>query len=152
MKIRNIIYVCAGVSLFGCQESSYDPIDFIIASQGTQTDVVGGQLLEARNENRFNEIMSTIPSISGEDPNPNFEINQVIVILSSISVCSSMEITDVSENEFTRLVTVTEVFNSDPSLCDPTPEAFDNLEYAIVEFKRDSHDSVSTIYKRRNDF
>ena len=149
------------VSISGCiadstangnDEINFIPIDFKIASQGTQIDVPGGQVLEARSWDRFNAIWSTIPSISGESPNPNFVNNQVVVLLSTINACSSLEITDVSENGYTRIVTATEVYASDPGLCDPALEAITAKEYAIVEFERGGYKPVSVIYKQRNDF
>ncbi len=138
-------------SAIGTDESEFMSVEFRVASQGTQTDVPGGQILEARNEARFTDIWGTIPSISGESPNVDFEKNQVVVILSQISACSSLEVTDVSENEYTRLVSLAEVFTSDPGLCDPTPEAFNLLEYAIIEFERKGL-PVSVMYTTRYDF
>lgn len=132
-------------------EIEYTPIEFTIASEGTQSDVTSGQILEAKNSNRFNEIWLDIPSISGTDPNPNFENNEVMVLLSTINVCSSLEITEVSENDYTRLITATEVYSSHPGLCDPSEDAFGKFDYAMVEFER-STKPVSVIYKVRNDY
>lgn len=131
--------------------NEYTPIDFTIASEGTQSDLAGGQILEAKNSERLNEIWLNIPSISGVAPNPNFEINEVVVLLTNISVCSSLEITEVSENDYTRLITATEVYSSNPGLCDPSIEALGKLDYAIVEFQR-SGKPVSVIYDIRNDY
>ncbi len=159
--MKKIGVLCLSVTLLaGCdmEESDsdesvleYTPIDFTIASEGTQSDVTGGQILEAKNSNRFNEIWLDIPSISGTVPNPNFENNEVIVLLSTIDVCSSLEITEVSENDYTRLITATEVYSSNPGLCDPSVEAFGKYDYAMVEFKRTAK-PVSVIYKVRNDY
>jgi hypothetical protein len=152
--------LAAATLLVGCmaessdseaEGSEYSSIEFNIVSQGSQTDVPGGQIIEAKNEDRFTDIWATIPSITGESPNPDFENNQVVFILSRINACSFLEITDVSENESTRLVTVTEVITVNPGLCDPTLEAFIALEYAIVEFEL-SGLPTSVIYKKRNDF
>ena len=129
----------------------YTFIDFTIASEGTQSDVTGGQILEVKNENRFDEIWLGIPSISGVAPSPNFETNEIVVLLTNINVCSNLEITEVSENDYTRLITATEVYTSNPGLCDPSEEAFGKFDYAMVEFER-SAKPVSVIYKVRNDY
>ena len=129
----------------------YTPIDFTIASEGIQSDVIGSQILEAKNSNGFDEILLNIPSISGAAPNPNFETNQVVVLLTNIGVCSNLEISEVSENDYTRLITATEVYSSNPGLCDPSEEAFGKFDYAIVEFER-TIKPVSIIYEVRNDY
>jgi len=131
--------------------NEFTPIEFIITSEGSQTDVTGGQVLVAKNSDRFNEISLQIPSISGVQPNPNFDENEAVFLLTNISACSSLEITDISENEYTRLITATEVYSSNPGLCDPTIEAFQQLDYSVVEFER-SGKPVSVLYKTRNDY
>lgn len=138
------------------QETSIDgngfsAIDFNISSQGRQSDIHNQQILVAINENIFNDILLAIPSMSGQLLAPNFETNQAVVLLSTIGPCSSLEITDVSENNDTRLITVTKVTESDPGLCNPTINAFYELEYAIVEFKRSSL-PVSVAFKSKNDY
>lgn len=160
-NLKTLGLLCLGVTLLSgceledseCDETAieYTPIEFTIASEGSQSDVTGGQILEAKNSNRFNEIWLDIPSISGTAPNPNFENNEVVVLLSTIDVCSSLEITEVSENDYTRLITATEVYSSNPGLCDPSIDAFGKYDYAMVEFKR-TNKPISVIYKIRNDY
>ncbi|MGR6871548.1 hypothetical protein ACU6U9_04410 [Pseudomonas sp. HK3] len=72
-------------------------------------------------------------------------------MLTNIGVCSNLEITEVSENNETRLITATEVYEFNPGLCDPSVEALDKLDYAMVEFERSSK-PVSVVYKTRNDY
>lgn len=131
--------------------NEFTPIEFIITSEGSQTDVTGGQILVAKNSDRFNEVSLKIPSITGVQPNPNFDENEAVFLLTNIGACSILEVTDVSENEYTRLITATNVFLSNPGLCDPIVEAFQRLDYAIVEFER-SGKPVSVLYKTRNDY
>jgi hypothetical protein len=137
----------------GTDESviEFTPIDFTIASEGIQSDVTDRQILEAKNSNSFDEILLDIPSISGAAPNPNFETNQVVVLITNIDVCSNLKISEVSENNYTRLITATEVYSFNPGLCDPSEEAFGKFAYAMVEFER-SAKPVSVIYKVRNDY
>lgn len=131
--------------------TEFTEIGFTIASEGTQSDIMGGQILEAKYSHHFNDILLNIPSYSGSVPSPNFEINEVVVLLSTSDACSSLEISGVSENDDTRLMTVTEVFAFDPALCDPSPEALGKLDYAMVEFERTAK-PVSVIYKVRRNY
>jgi len=138
-------------SMGGINEKEFYPIEFRVASQGAQSDVPGGQVLEAVNEARFNQIWATLPSMTGEKPILDFEKNQAVVILSQIVVCSSIEITDVSENAHTTLVTVTEVVEIEPGLCDPRPNTGELRKYAVVEFEYNGL-PVSVLYQKRNDY
>ncbi|AJQ97201.1 hypothetical protein [Gynuella sunshinyii] len=162
MKYFAVLFLSLGSMLLSsCSDSNaqsfndnlndFVNIDFVVVSQGYQTDQEGGQLLVANNQQRFTDIWQTIPSISGETPNPDFESNQVAIILTTISVCSSLEITSVSENEETILLEATKVTTTNPGLCDPTPEAFGQRDYAMVEFARTSK-PVSIIYRARDEF
>ena len=132
-------------------ENKFKNIEFSITSQGTQSDVSGEQVITVKNSNMFDEVSLRIPSISGSAAEPNFEENQATFLLSNISACSSLEITQVSENIHTRLITVTEVKNTAPGLCDPSPESITNLEYAIIEYKRAGL-PVSILYETRNNY
>ena len=154
------VFCLSVILLVGCDfedsdtddsDTEYTPIDFTITSEGIQSDVTGSQILEAKNSNEFDKILLDIPSISGEAPNPNFETNQVVVLLTNIDVCSKLEVSEVSENDYTRLITATEVYSSHPGLCDPSEDAFGKFDYAIVEFER-SAKPVSVVYEVRNDY
>ena len=78
-------------------------------------------------------------------------MNEVAVLLINIGIFSSLEKTDISENNETRLITATEVYECNPVLCDLSVEALDKLDYAMVEFERSSK-PVSVVYKTRNDY
>ena len=156
--IKINVFIFNLVFLSGCvpedsndDKNKFEKIEFTITSQGTQSDVFGGQVITVKNSDMFDEISLRIPSISGASAEPNFEENQATFLLSNISACSSLEITQVSENMHTRLITVTEVINTNPGLCDPSPEGFSNLEYAIIEFKRAGM-PVSVLYETRNNY
>lgn len=150
--ILNLILLCGCVAEdSNYNENKLEKIEFTITSQGTQSDVSGGQVITVKNSSMFDEVSLRIPSISGSSAEPNFEENQATFLLSNISACSSLEITQVSENKHTRLITVTEVVDTNPGLCDPSPEGFSNLKYVIIEFKR-SGMPVSILYETRNNY
>jgi hypothetical protein len=146
-----IIYLSGCLSESNAKEDKFNNVDFQITSQGSQNDTHGGQLIVALNEIQFNELLNRIPSISGDYPEPDWDNHEVVTILSHISACSDLEVTSVTENSETTLITVSNVTSSDPSLCDPTIEAFQSLEYAMVEFVRNNK-PVSVIYKNRDDY
>lgn len=160
--MRNFITISAFIFslilLSGCvaedssdDDNEFENIEFSITSQGTQSDVSGGQVITVKNSSMFDEVSLRMPSISGSSAEPNFEENQATFLLSNISACSSLEITQVNENKHTRLITVTEVVDTNPGLCDPSPEGFSSLKYAIIEFKR-SGMPVSILYETRNNY
>jgi hypothetical protein len=147
----SIIYLSGCLSESSATENDFNKVDFKITSQGSQSDTHGGQLIVALNEIQFNELLNRIPSISGDYPEPDWGNNEVVTILSRISACSALEVTSVTENSETTLITVSNVTSTDPALCDPTIEAFQSLEYAMVEFVRNNK-PVSVIYKNRDDY
>ena len=161
MKLMAVMSVLGGCILIqACSDSNaqnqqlengFTNVPFSVLSQGHQTDETGGQLLVAKNEARFDEIWQSVPSISGDIPDPNFETNQVATVLSTIAACASLEVTNVSENGETTLIEITKVISSDPGLCDPTLEAFSQLQYAMVEFERNSM-PISILYRTRSEF
>jgi len=154
-----VLVLALSITMTACVEDSeadtnddkYIAKEFNIISQGWQTDLPGGRILNARNQDVFNEIWLTIPSISGQTPYPDFESNQVAVILTGISACSSLELSSVEEDDYTTLITITEVYTEDPGLCDPTVEAFSHNQYVMLEFIRDPK-PVSVLFDKRNEY
>ena len=146
-----IVYLSGCLSESNAESNDFLDIDFVISSKGSQSDTHGGQSIETNNEVQFNNLLNTIPSISGAYPTPNWDKNEVVTILSKISVCASLEVTSVKENFETRLITLTKVFTSEPGLCDPAPIAFQSNEYVMVELLRSSK-PISIMYTARNDY
>ncbi|GAA3914964.1 hypothetical protein [Litoribacillus peritrichatus] len=146
-------------SLSGCLEDSnaqtaeniFTPVEFSVISQGSQSDLSTEQYLVAKNEDRFNEIWLSVPSISGDVPLVDFAENNVLTVLSSIGVCSGLEVTNVEENEHTIIFNLTEVVTFDPGLCDPSPEAFENFSYAMIAYPK-IFKNVSVVWGYREDF
>lgn len=114
-------------------------------------DVVGGQILEAKQANRWDEILSTIPAMTGDTMDVNFASNEVLVLLSSFGVCSKLEITDVSDNTQTRLINATQVYSFVPGLSNPTKDPLSKRAHAMVTFDR-SVKPVSVLYQAQNDY
>ncbi|WP_445355684.1 hypothetical protein ACJJI5_04950 [Microbulbifer sp. EKSA008] len=132
-------------------EDKFSEKEYNLFSQGYQTDIPYAKILTAYNQEAFNNIWLTIPTISGDTPYPDFEVNQAVVILTEITVCSILEVTSVEENSYTTLITITQVYNIEPALCDPSPEGFYRYEYAMIEFERDFK-PVSVLFKERDDY
>ncbi|WP_444943523.1 hypothetical protein ACJJIK_18490 [Microbulbifer sp. ZKSA006] len=73
-------------------------------------------------QEEFNNIWLTIPTISGDTPCPDFEVNQAVVILTEITVYSGLEVMN-----------------------------FDRCQYAMIEFER-GNKPVSVLFKEKNGY
>ena len=153
------LFSLSAILLTGCipddSESTNDfeeftPFNFKVLSQGTQNDIEGGQMLEVRNIDRYTEVLQTIPSASDVTSTPDFETSHVVFLLANTDACSGLEITEVSENDSTVLITATLVYEQQPFSCPLEDEGSQQLNYAVIEYGRTGM-SASVIYKTRFD-
>jgi len=143
-------------SLTGCLVNESGDEDLVsilysIPSVGTQVDIQSQRHEIINNSVQLSQFLSSISSMTGETPFPDFSEETLIGILSGFGVCTELEITSVKESTSSIVVELTKVFTVDPGLCDPSPEGFLSMHYVMISVDRTSL-PISFRYRERSDY
>lgn len=160
--MRSLIIVltvlCLGIFIYGCisdseaeQGDEYKAIPYSLASKGSQQDIQSQRHDVISSSDQFSNLLSSLPSITGEIPNPDFSNQTIISILAGFGVCTALEISSVKESDETILINLIKVNTVDPGLCDPSPEGFLTKHYVFISIEK-TMKPVSYIYATRNDY
>lgn len=132
-------------------DNGFENTSYSVISEGNQTDIQSQRHEIVSDSESYSALLSSVPSITGEIPSPNFSTNSIVSIFSDFGPCTDIEVSSVEENSETLLVNLVQVYTVDPGLCDPSPEAFSTKPYLLISIKNTSK-PVSFKYRRRNDF
>lgn len=126
----------------------FNSIPFNILSQGTQNDVPGGRFIEVRNLSRFTDVIQEVPSMSDVITAPDFEQRHAVFVFTDTDACSSLDISDISENAATVLITATITYSTSQPFCDQENETSNQLNYVILDYQRTGM-KASILYKTK---
>ena len=128
----SVLSGCFDIMNAGASGGQFEPLAFTVISEGTQSDGYLEQYSVSTDQESFNTVLATVPSISGAAPTTDFTKNDVLTVLTGIGICNDLEVTDVIEYERTLVFYLTEVVPADSGWCDPSPEGFNSFHYAMI--------------------
>lgn len=131
--MRHLIYPClmllTGFLLSACEmeiggsdqdESKGSSLVFKINS-GVQTDIFHQKTDVIQDDDSFYELMASIPTMSGMEPEFNSETDTLVSILSNSVSCSYYpKVKDVFDDFGTIIIEVVNIRVKNPETCDPT--------------------------------